>query len=122
MEIERGALFWIDPQAERGSVPGSPHPHAVVSENVFNRSRLGRVIVCALTTNLKRASEPGNVLLDEGEGNLPRQSVIVCRSWRLSKSRFWARTSARFPRRASSKRSTACAFSRPRSVGARCSL
>ncbi|HYO94928.1 MAG TPA: type II toxin-antitoxin system PemK/MazF family toxin, partial [Polyangiaceae bacterium] len=26
---------------------------------------------------LLRASEPGNVLLDEGEGNLPKQSVVV---------------------------------------------
>ena len=33
--------------------------------------------MCALTSNLHRASEPGNVLLDVGEGNLPRQSVVV---------------------------------------------
>ena len=32
---------------------------------------------CALTSNLHRASEPGNVLLEPGEGNLPRQSVVV---------------------------------------------
>ena len=31
----------------------------------------------ALTSNLQRASEPGNVLLDVGEGNLPQQSVVV---------------------------------------------
>jgi mRNA interferase MazF len=35
------------------------------------------VIVCALTTNLKRANDPGNILLDVGEANLPEQSVIV---------------------------------------------
>jgi mRNA-degrading endonuclease toxin of MazEF toxin-antitoxin module len=29
------------------------------------------------TSNLKRAGEPGNVLLDDGEGNLPKQSVVV---------------------------------------------
>jgi mRNA interferase MazF len=34
-------------------------------------------VVCALTTNLHRASEPGNVLLAPGEGGLPRQSVVV---------------------------------------------
>jgi mRNA interferase MazF len=54
-----------------------PHPHVVVQEDVFNRSRITTVIVCALTTNLGKASEPGNVLLDPGEGNLPRQSVVV---------------------------------------------
>ena len=44
---------------------------------MFNRSRINTVIVCALTSNLQRANEPGNVLLDLGEGNLPKQSVVI---------------------------------------------
>ena len=44
---------------------------------MFNHSRIPTVIVCALTSNLERAKEPGNVLLSVGEGNLPKQSVIV---------------------------------------------
>jgi mRNA interferase MazF len=39
--------------------------------------RIHTVIVCALTTNLGKANEPGNVLLDVGEGQLPKQSVVV---------------------------------------------
>ena len=35
------------------------------------------VVVCALTSNLKRATEPGNLLLDPGEGGLLKQSVVV---------------------------------------------
>jgi len=35
------------------------------------------VIVCALSSNLHLANEPGNVLLDPGEGGLPKQSVVV---------------------------------------------
>jgi mRNA interferase MazF len=35
------------------------------------------VVVCALTTNLKRAKAPGNVYLDTGEANLPKQSIVV---------------------------------------------
>jgi hypothetical protein len=30
-----------------------------------------------LTTNLRRSTEPGNLLLEVGEGNLPAQSVVV---------------------------------------------
>lgn len=75
--IHRGDVFWIEPDESRGSVPGSPHPHVVIQDDVFNRSRISTVIVCALTSNLKRANEPGNVLLDVGEGNLTRQSVVV---------------------------------------------
>ncbi len=32
--------------------------------------------MCALTSNLRRAAVPGNVLLKPGEGNLAAQSVI----------------------------------------------
>src|SRR5690242_5379771 len=69
--IARGDLFWI---ASEGPYA---HPHVVVQDDVFNRSRIATVVVCALTTNLQRATEPGNVLLDAGEGDLPKQSVVV---------------------------------------------
>lgn len=64
--IRRGDLFWVEPDGSRGSVPGHRHPHVVLQDDVFNRSRLTTVIVCALTSNLGRANEPGNVLLDPG--------------------------------------------------------
>ena len=70
--IQRGDLFWIEPDEAHGSIPGYPHPHVVVQDDVFNRSRINTVIVCALSSNLKRANEPGNVLLEPGEGNLSR--------------------------------------------------
>jgi mRNA interferase MazF len=73
--VSRGDLFWIDGVPELGA--GEPHPHLVLQDDVFNRSRVETVIVCALTSNLNRMHEPGNVLLDDGEGNLPRRSVLV---------------------------------------------
>jgi mRNA interferase MazF len=75
--IKQGDIFWIEADPSRGSIPGSPHPHVVVQEDVFNRSRISTVIVCALTSNLNRATEPGNILLEPGEGNLGKQSVVV---------------------------------------------
>lgn len=78
-EIRRGDIYWIRPvdEGEADPLVQYAHPHVVVQDDVFNRSRLTTVIVCALTSNLQRASEPGNVLLDLGEGNLPKQSVVV---------------------------------------------
>jgi mRNA interferase MazF len=35
------------------------------------------VLPVVLTSNLHRANEPGNVLLEAGEGDLPKQSVVV---------------------------------------------
>ena len=49
----------------------------VVQDDVFNHSRITTTVVCATTSNLHRAKEPGNVLLDASEGNLPKQSVVV---------------------------------------------
>ncbi len=72
----RGELFWIAPGADEPGV-GVAHPHVVVQEDVFNASRITTTVVCALSTNLRLAREPGNVLLDPGEGGLPKQSVVV---------------------------------------------
>jgi mRNA interferase MazF len=76
-EINRGDIFWIAPDDSRGPPPAYSHPHVVVQEDVFNHSRISTVVVCALTTNLNKAHGPGNVLLDPGEGALPKQSVII---------------------------------------------
>lgn len=76
MTIRQGDVFWIDLGEPKGSEPGYRHPHIVVQNNVFNRSRINTVVVCALTSNLKRASVPGNVLLKKGEANLKKESVV----------------------------------------------
>ncbi len=76
MIIRQGDVFWIDLADPEGSEPGYRHPHVVVQNNVFNRSRINTVVVCALTSNLKRAAIPGNVLLKKGEANLKKDSVV----------------------------------------------
>ncbi len=76
-DIHRGDLFWLEPDDSHGPAPSYSHPHVVVQDDVFNHSRITTVVVCALTSNLHRATEPGNVLLDVGEGDLAKQSVVV---------------------------------------------
>ena len=77
MTINQGDVFWIPLEEPDGSEPGYVHPHVVIQDNALNRSRINMVVVCALTTNMKRAKAPGNVLLEIGEANLPRQSIVV---------------------------------------------
>ena len=76
MVIHQGDVFWVDLDDPSGSEPGYRHPHVVIQNNLFNRSRINTVVVCALTSNLKRAQVPGNVLLAPREANLSKQSVI----------------------------------------------
>ncbi len=76
--IQQGDIFWIDLDDQpSSSEPAYTHPHVVVQNNLFNQSRINTVIVCALSSNLKRTSAPGNVLLEPGEANLPKQSVVL---------------------------------------------
>jgi len=75
MVINQGDVFWVDLGEPSGSEPGYRHPHVVIQNNLFNRSRINTVVICVITSNLKRAQAPGNVLLEKGEANLPKQSV-----------------------------------------------
>jgi mRNA interferase MazF len=76
MVINQGDVFWVELGKPSGSAPGYRHPHVIVQSNLFNRSRINTVVVCALTSNLKRAKAPGNILLSKGEANLPKPSVV----------------------------------------------
>jgi mRNA interferase MazF len=76
MVISQGDIYWINLEEPVGSEPGFRHPHVVIQNNLFNRSRIDTVVVCLLTSNLRLAKAPGNVFLEKGEGNLAKQSVV----------------------------------------------
>ena len=75
--IDQGDIYWVEVKHPNEREAGILHPHVVIQDNVFNHSRINTVVVCALTSNIKRiANTPGNILLDIGEANLPKQSVV----------------------------------------------
>ncbi len=71
--IRQGDLYWItfDP-----TDPGSRRPYVIIQNDAANRSRIATVLLCGLTTQLRLAGVGGNVLLDVGEAQLPKQSVV----------------------------------------------
>jgi mRNA interferase MazF len=73
MNVKQGDIHWVAVDAGSDIV----HPHVVIQDDILNRSRIRTVVVCALTSNLQRATLPGNVLLEAGEANLDKQSVVV---------------------------------------------
>ena len=78
MVINQGDIYWIQQEGTKQSELGYyPHPYVVVQDNLFNHSRIHSVVVCALTSNMKQANLPGNILLEMGEGNLEKQSIVV---------------------------------------------
>lgn len=76
MVIEQGEIYWVDLGEPTGSEPGYKHPHIVIQNNLFNASKINTVVMCSLTSNLKRGLSPGNVVLKKGEANLSKKSVV----------------------------------------------
>ncbi len=76
MVIHQGDIYWIELDEPSRSEPGYRHPHVVIQNNLFNCSQIRTVVVLALTSNIKRADAPGNVLLEKGEADLPKPSVV----------------------------------------------
>jgi mRNA interferase MazF len=58
-----------------GSEPGFRRPIVVVQSDNFNRSRIKTVIGVILTSNLRLADAPGNVLIPKAASGLPKDSV-----------------------------------------------
>ena len=89
MVISQGDIFWLDLDEPEGSEPGYRHPFVVIQNDAFNKSKISTVVVCALTSNQRLASAPGNVLLSKGEGNLSKSSVVnISQVMTVDKSEF----------------------------------
>lgn len=77
MNINKGDVYWVALDESNWVKQNNKHPHVVIQENVFNHSDKNTIDVCLLTTNTKQTNLPGNVLLEIGEANLDKRSVVV---------------------------------------------
>lgn len=75
MVISQGEVWWADLSAPAGSGPGFRRPVVVVQGDALNRSRIATVVCVPLTSNLRWAGAPGNVLLPASLTGLPKESV-----------------------------------------------
>ena len=73
--IAQGEVWWADLGEPVGSEPGFRRPVVVVQGDAFNRSRIATVVCVALTSNLRWAEAPGNVLLSPRQTGLSKESV-----------------------------------------------
>ena len=73
--IAQGDVCWADLPDPVGSGPGFRRPVLVVQGDAFNRSRVATVVCVPLTSNLKWAEAPGNVLLPARSSGLSKDSV-----------------------------------------------
>jgi len=73
--ISQGEIWWAELSPPTGSEPGYRRPVVVVQGDALNRSKLATTICVPLTSNLRWADAPGNVLLPARSTNLPKDSV-----------------------------------------------
>ncbi|MBW6457144.1 MAG: type II toxin-antitoxin system PemK/MazF family toxin [Trueperaceae bacterium] len=73
--IARGEVWWSGLGEPAGSEPGYRRPVVVVQCDAFNRSRIATIVCVPLTSSLRWARAPGNVLLAAAATGLPKDSV-----------------------------------------------
>lgn len=75
MVISQGDVCWASLDDPIGSSPGFRRPVAIVQGDSFNASRIATTVVVPLTSNLRLAAAPGNVVLSAARTGLPKDSV-----------------------------------------------
>jgi mRNA interferase MazF len=75
--MTRGEIWRAEFGIPYGSEPGFTRPVLIVQDDDFNESRLKTIVVLPLTTNLRLADAPGNVLVRKKDSKLPDDSVVV---------------------------------------------
>ncbi len=75
MVISQGDVCWASLEDPAGSSPGFRRPVAIVQGDAFNASRIATTVVVPLTSNLRLAAAPGNVVLPAARTGLPKDSV-----------------------------------------------
>ena len=75
MVIAQGEIRWADLTDPIGSAPGFRRPVLIVQGDALNASRIATALIVPLTSNLKWADAPGNVLLPARDTGLDRDSV-----------------------------------------------
>ena len=93
MVISQGDVCWAGLPETTGSGPRFRRPVVVVQGDGLNRSRLATAVCVPLTSNLRWADAPGNVLLTVAMTGLPKDSVAnATQIVALDRSRLEERT------------------------------
>lgn len=75
MIAARSEVWWCDLGQPRGSAPALTRPAVIISDDRYNASAIQTVTVVGLTSNMRRAAQPGNVAIPAELSGLSRDSV-----------------------------------------------
>ena len=75
MKFTQGDVYWYTIPS-KNNTKSIPHPYVIIQETVMNQSKIDSIVICGITSNMKKASWPGNIILNLNEANLTKQSII----------------------------------------------
>jgi mRNA interferase MazF len=85
----RGEIWWASLPDPVGSEPGFRRPVIILQSDGFNRSGIRTIVVAAMTSNLRLADAPGNVIVPKSASGLARDSVVnVSQLFTLDRARM----------------------------------
>lgn len=74
--MRRGEVWWANLPDPAGSAPGYRRPVLIIQADAFTASAIKTVAVLSITSNLRLANSPGNLLITPKQSGLPRDSVV----------------------------------------------
>ncbi|MEA1967633.1 MAG: type II toxin-antitoxin system PemK/MazF family toxin [Thermodesulfobacteriota bacterium] len=74
--MKRGEIWWAELSEPTASEPGYKRPLIVIQSNDFNNSNINTIIAVIITSNIRLAAAPGNILLPATKSKLPKKSVV----------------------------------------------
>lgn len=93
MKIVQGEIYWVNFSPSTGSELSDMHPALVLQTTLINATRINTVVVTGITSNMKLAKIPGNVVLRKKDiPGLTHDSVVnVSQLFTIDKSRLEGR-------------------------------
>ncbi len=73
--VDRGHIWWVNLPEPVSTEPGYTRPVVIVQSNAFNHSRIRTVVAVVISSNIRLAEAPGNVVLSARRSGLPKESV-----------------------------------------------
>ena len=69
MEVELGNIYYVKTSDDKDEII---HPYVV-----YEKIREEEYAICMISTNMKKAYWPGNIIIEKEESGLPKRSIVV---------------------------------------------
>ena len=77
MKITQGDVFFASYYEEKNEIIHPCVIYELINENEFK--------ICMISTNMKKAYWPGNIVLNDNEAGLPKKSIVIVSKTKMAK-------------------------------------